>query len=97
MFSIEDFRSDLEGLFPSMELAMTYVASVGDVDTLTDFFLSTLSTLLEKHALSTDITFRARRSNEWFDGDCRKAKVRPDAFDDDIGIQVTYSLVPAGS
>jgi len=76
MFYIEDFRSDLEGLFQSKELAMTHVASVGDVDTLTDFYFSTWSTLLEKHAPSTEVTFRTRRSNDWFDADCRKVKVR---------------------
>jgi len=58
MFNIEDFRSNLEGLFPSKEIAITHVESVGDVDTLTDLYFPTLSTLLEKHAPSTDVTFR---------------------------------------
>jgi len=88
MFNIEDFRSDLKGLFSSKESTITHVASVVDVDTLTDLYFSTLLTLLEKHAPSTDVTFRIRRSNDWFDADCRKANV-PHVLNDDIGIQVT--------
>jgi hypothetical protein len=52
------------------------LAFIGDVDTITAFYNSTISFLLNKHAPPTDVTYCERRSNEWFDNACQEAKTQ---------------------
>ena len=52
------------------------MAAIGDVNALTEFYNSSISALMDKHAPPTDVTYRERRSNEWFDDACQDAKMR---------------------
>ena len=76
MFDRELFCSDISDRFPDTLSAPTYAASIGDVDELTEFYNDTIAALLDKHAPPTDVTYRERRSNEWFDDACRDARAR---------------------
>ena len=70
------FRTELTDLFPDLASAPTHAAAIGDVDALTEFYNSTISALLDKHAPPTEVTCRERRSNDWFDDACQNAKTR---------------------
>ena len=75
-FSVNDFCSDLLIGFPDAESAPAFTAAVGDVDTLVELYNSTILALLDRHAPERDVTFRERRSNDWFDDACHDAKTR---------------------
>ena len=75
-FENDAFRTELTNLFPDQASASAHVAAIGDVDALTELYNSAISTLMDKHAPPTDVTYRERRSNEWFDDACQDAKTR---------------------
>ncbi len=70
------FCAKLADLFPDPLSAFAHVASIGDVDTITAFCNSTVSSLQDNNAPPNDITYRERRSNEWFDDACQDAKTQ---------------------
>ena len=75
-FNGDDFRSDLSTYFPDAESAPAHAAAIGYADTLVEFYDSTISALLDRQASGCDVTFRERRSNDWFDDVCHDAKIR---------------------
>jgi hypothetical protein len=76
VFKNDAICAELVDLFPDPSSAFAHVASIGDVDTITAFYNSTIFCLLDKHTPPTDVTFRERRSNEWFDYACQDAKTQ---------------------
>ena len=75
-FNEESFCSALAAHFPDAESAPAHAAAIADVDALVAFYDSTISALLDQHAPKCDVTFRERRSNDWFGDACHDAKLR---------------------
>ena len=48
------FRTDLSIYFPDAESAPAHAAAIGDVDALVEFYDSTISALLDRHAPGCD-------------------------------------------
>ena len=73
-FDLTSFRDDLSSSF--LCDTTSYTTQL-DVNTLTDMYNVTIAQLLDVHAPKTKVTCRVRRrSDPWYDSDCRAAKRR---------------------